>query len=184
MWVSIVLATGAEPYQATEFGYGVVPQVITVSTWRNASTKSRTAKVTIVACVVPETSNVDVHVSAADNARSGDEDARSWKQSQNPIQDIRAFTRFGEEAYEEAARKGVQFFKYNEELPPEEAVTYKDGQVKLHDELSDSSNHPHRSARAQRRCFTHPENGVAQQLRVVPRLGGLPTREPPQVRPS
>jgi len=49
--------------------------------------------------------------------------------------DIRTYSRQAEEMYEAAMREGIQFFRYDRELPAEEALSYADGYVTLEDEL-------------------------------------------------
>jgi heterodisulfide reductase subunit A len=48
--------------------------------------------------------------------------------------DIRTYSRNAEELYKEAMKAGVQFFRY-EDVPPQEAITWQDGQLIFRDEL-------------------------------------------------
>jgi heterodisulfide reductase subunit A len=49
--------------------------------------------------------------------------------------DIRTYTRHAEELYEQAMRAGVRFFRYDDSSPPQEAISFVEGQVELYDEL-------------------------------------------------
>jgi heterodisulfide reductase subunit A len=51
------------------------------------------------------------------------------------FKDIRTFSRHAEELYEAAMRAGVQFFRYDPERPPEEAIAFDGGAVTFTDEL-------------------------------------------------
>jgi heterodisulfide reductase subunit A len=47
--------------------------------------------------------------------------------------DIRTYSRQAEELYEHAMRAGVQFFRYADDQPPQEIITYQDGMIELFD---------------------------------------------------
>ncbi|MCD4739429.1 MAG: hydrogenase iron-sulfur subunit [Anaerolineae bacterium] len=47
--------------------------------------------------------------------------------------DIRTYSRQAEELYEEAMRAGVQFFRYADDRPPQEVVTFEEGHVEFYD---------------------------------------------------
>jgi heterodisulfide reductase subunit A len=49
--------------------------------------------------------------------------------------EIRTYGRQAEECYEEAMRAGVQFIRYDPELPPQEAIAFRNGLVEVHDHL-------------------------------------------------
>lgn len=49
--------------------------------------------------------------------------------------DIRTYSRQAEELYEQAMRAGVQFFRYDTDRPPQEAITADAGHVQLYDHL-------------------------------------------------
>jgi heterodisulfide reductase subunit A2 len=60
---------------------------------------------------------------------------REGKRVRVLYKDIRTYSRNAEEMYETAAREGVQFFRYDREQAPEEALAYADGYVTLRDDL-------------------------------------------------
>jgi heterodisulfide reductase subunit A len=98
--------------------------------------------------------------------------------------DIRAFTRFAEEKYEEAARKGVQFFQFNQEAPPEKVIVYENGHVMLHDELSGlDATMPTDLLVLNIGLSPEPENSVAQQLRVSKDPEGFLLESHPKLGP-
>ena len=134
---SVVLATGAQTYRATEFGYGSNPRVLTSLDLDKRIPELKGSRVTFVACVGSRNEKrgcsrfcCQTMLTQAIKVRDGGNRVRVL------YKDMRAFTRFAEEKYEEASRKGVQFFQYNQDLPPEKAITFEDGQVMVHDELS------------------------------------------------
>jgi heterodisulfide reductase subunit A len=45
--------------------------------------------------------------------------------------DVRTYTRQAEEMYEAAMRAGVQFFRYDGDLAPQEAISFADGYVQF-----------------------------------------------------
>jgi heterodisulfide reductase subunit A len=47
--------------------------------------------------------------------------------------DIRTYSRQAEELYEAAMRAGVQFFRYDCDRPPQEAIAFQDGHVEFYD---------------------------------------------------
>ena len=49
--------------------------------------------------------------------------------------EIRTYSRNAEELYEAAMRAGVQFFRYDPDLPPEQAIALNGGVISLHDHL-------------------------------------------------
>jgi heterodisulfide reductase subunit A len=50
--------------------------------------------------------------------------------------EIRTYSRNAEELYEQAMREGVQFFRYDPDRPPQEAIAFEDGHVIFYDHLS------------------------------------------------
>jgi heterodisulfide reductase subunit A len=49
--------------------------------------------------------------------------------------DIRTYSRQAEELYERAMRAGVQFFRYDPDLPPQEAINVENGHILIYDHL-------------------------------------------------
>jgi heterodisulfide reductase subunit A len=49
--------------------------------------------------------------------------------------DIRTYSRQAEEIYEQSMRAGVQFFRYDVGLPPQEVIAFQNGNVEVYDSL-------------------------------------------------
>ena len=140
---AVIMATGAKVYQPTEFGYGSDPSVIT-NLDLDQLDEVDADRVTFVGCVGSR------HDSSEDNggypagcSRYCCESMmgqaldlrREGKHVRVLYRDIRTYSRQAEETYEAAMREGVQFFRYDPDSPPEEALSYHDGMVRLEDEL-------------------------------------------------
>jgi heterodisulfide reductase subunit A len=182
---SVVLATGASPYQPTEFGYGKDPRVITSLDLEKRIDELKGERVTFVACVGSRNEKrgcsrfcCQTMLSQAIRVRDRGNRVRVL------YKDIRAFTRFAEEMYEEAARKGVQFFQFNQELTPEKAAVYENGQVMMHDELSGVQvTIPTDLLVLNIGLSPLSENSVAQQLRVSKDTEGFLLESHPKLGP-
>jgi heterodisulfide reductase subunit A len=165
---SILLTTGAQPYDATEFGYGNDPRVITSLDLEKRIEELKGDRVTFVACIGSRNEKRGCSRFCCQTMLT---QAIKLRDRGNRVRvlykDIRAFTRFAEETYEEAARKGVQFFQFNQDTLPEKAVAYENGQVMLHDELTGLDvTIPTDYLVLNIGLTPDPDNAVAQQLRV------------------
>lgn len=134
---AIVMATGAQPYVPEEFEYGKNSSVITSLDLEKDLKNIKNEKVTIASCV---------------GSRDGDKGCSRFccssmlnqairlKENGNRVRvvykDIRAYSRYAEELYLEAGRKGVQFFRYAQDKTPQDAIKLEDGSVTVFDELS------------------------------------------------
>lgn len=182
---SIILATGASPYQPTEFGYGKDPNVITTLDLEKRIDGLKGERVTFVACVGSRNEKrgcsrycCQTMLSQAIRLRNRGNRVRIL------YKDIRAFTRFAEEMYEEAARKGVQFFQFNQESTPEKAAVYENGQVIMLDELSGLQVTIPTDLLILNIGLSPPtENPVAQQLRVSKDTEGFLLESHPKLGP-
>ncbi|MAG57051.1 MAG: methyl-viologen-reducing hydrogenase subunit delta [Planctomycetes bacterium] len=138
---AVILATGAEPYQPTEFGCDADERVLT-----NMDLERRLAghngglpgdRVTIVGCVGARKGDVGCsRYCCASMIQQALRLARLGKKVRVLYKDIRTFGRHAEELYEEACKEGVLFFRYDPDEPPEEAIRFEDGSVVVADELS------------------------------------------------
>jgi heterodisulfide reductase subunit A len=133
---AVVVATGAEPYVPTEFGYGKSANVVTSLELDGMLEGIVGKNVSIVSCV---------------GSRNGTEGCSRFccqtmidqairlREKGNEVnvlyKDIRAFSRFGEEQYEKAGELGVRFYQYPQGSRPEEAVRLTDGNLVVRDEL-------------------------------------------------
>jgi heterodisulfide reductase subunit A len=182
---SVVLATGAEPYHATEFDHGYHPDVITSLDLERLMIDLKGKRVTIVACVGSRNetrgcSRFCCQTMLTQAVRLRDQGNRV----RVLYKDMRTFTRFAEEAYEEAARKGVQFFQFSQDMPPEKAVAYQNGQAILHDELSGLDVAiPTDLLVLNVGVSPAPESTIAQQLRVSRDSEGFLLESHPKLGP-
>jgi heterodisulfide reductase subunit A len=127
----IIMATGAELYKPGEYGYGNDKSVITNLELESRFPNIEEEKVTFVSCI---------------GSRDGERECSRYccqtmihqalelnemgKKVRVLYKDIRTFGKGAEELYAKALEKGILFLRYKE--PPE----YKDGAVKVFDELS------------------------------------------------
>jgi heterodisulfide reductase subunit A len=135
---AIVIATGSEPYAATEFGYGQDGRVITNLDLERilAEGGPEAERVTFVSCVGSRNQQAGCSrycctsmVGQALKLR------RLGKKVRVLYKDIRTYSRVAEERYEQAMRAGVQFFRYDADRLPQEAVRFEDGYVEVYDQL-------------------------------------------------
>jgi heterodisulfide reductase subunit A len=134
---AIILATGADPYQPTEFKYGEVPEVITSLDLEKNYSKIEGDKYAMISCV---------------GSRNGErgcsrfccstmlQQAISLKEKGKIVRvfykDIRAYERNAEELYRKAGEKGVQFFRYDPSKLPNEALEFDGSSLTFLDHLS------------------------------------------------
>lgn len=131
---AVVLATGAKPYEPTEFGYGKDPNVITNLELEKRETGDH---VTFVGCVG---SRLDEMGCSRYCCESMIHQALRLREQGKRVRvlyrDIRTFSRHSEQEYAEALDKGVQFFRYDPASEPEGAIEYEDGMAAVSDVLT------------------------------------------------
>ncbi|MBI4608371.1 MAG: FAD-dependent oxidoreductase [Candidatus Rokubacteria bacterium] len=133
---AVVLATGARPYPPTEFLYRLDSRVITNLELEGLLPHVEARRVTFVGCVGSRENGAGCsRYCCASMIRQALRLRRMGKHVRVLFKDIRTFTRHAEELYEEAARAGVQFFRYPPGQPPEEAIAFDGTAVMLHDAL-------------------------------------------------
>ena len=135
---AIVLATGAKPYEPTEFGYPANPKVMTSMALEGAMDQVGSGKnVAIISCVGSRNEALGCSRFCCQTMIS---QATRLKEKGNDVsvlyKDLRSFTRFGEEGYEKACRAGVRFLQYPQDSRPEDSIRYGDGTLTVRDELS------------------------------------------------
>lgn len=137
---AVILATGAAPYQPTEFGWGRRLDALTNLELEACEDEvvadSGRRNVTFVACVGSRRDGrgcsrycCTAMIGQALRLK------RAGKNVRILYRDIRTFNRHGEELYEQAQREGVEFFRFDPERPPEEVLRVDDGAVELYDHL-------------------------------------------------
>ena len=134
---AVVVATGAEPYVPTEFGYGKDPSVVTSLELDGMMDEVTGKKVSIISCI---------------GSRNGENGCSRFccqtminqavrlKEKGNDVnvlyKDIRTFSRYGEEEYEKAGKLGVRFYQYPQDSAPQDSIKTTDGALVAKDELS------------------------------------------------
>ena len=182
---AMILATGAQPYRATEFGYGNDPKVMTTLDLDERNVAIKDSRVTFVACIGSRNEKRGCSRFCCQTMLG---QAIKLRDQGNKVRvlykDVRAFTRYAEEMSEEAGRKGILFFQYNPNESPENVISYKDGQVALHDELSGLDlSIPTDVLILDIGLSPEPDNGAAQQLRVSRDREGFLLESHPKLAP-
>ncbi len=135
---AVILATGARPYEPVEFGYRENPHVVTTLELEERLHGIEDSRVTFVACVG---SLCDGRGCSRYCCQSMLGQALRLRQRGNQVRvlykDIRTYGRGGEELYKRSAEAGVRFFRYDREQTPQQALEMKDGEILMHDLLSD-----------------------------------------------
>jgi heterodisulfide reductase subunit A len=135
---AIIVATGSTPYPADEFDYGQDPQVITnldlESILENGIPDAE--RITFVACVGSRQGKMGCsRYCCTSLIHQALRLRRMGKRVRVLYKEIRTYSRQAEELYEEAMRAGVQFFRYDADLPPQDAVRFEAGHVIVYDHL-------------------------------------------------
>ena len=125
---AVILATGADPYEPEGvLGYGDHPEVITNSELeaRIAEDEVDAEHVTMIGCVGSRTEDRGCsRYCCSSMVGQANQLADDGVMVDVVNKDVRAFSRDAEEAYRAAQEKGVRFFRYHDELTPDEAITY------------------------------------------------------------
>ncbi|MEL7590481.1 MAG: hydrogenase iron-sulfur subunit [Anaerolineaceae bacterium] len=134
---AVVVATGAAPYAPSEFEYQHDPRVITnLELEKFIRNGNLTAKrVTFISCIGSRQGSVGCsRYCCTSMIHQALELRRMGKHVRVLSKDIRTYSRNAEELYQQAMQAGVQFFRYGD-APPQDAITWQDGQLIFHDEL-------------------------------------------------
>jgi heterodisulfide reductase subunit A len=135
---AIVVATGSAPYQPEEFGCGDDPRVITNLELESplADGEVDAERVTFVACVGSRQGSMGCSRYCCTSMIAQALRLRQMgKRVRVVSKDVRTYSRQAEELYEQAMRAGVQFFRYADDRPPQEAIAFEDGHVAVYDHL-------------------------------------------------
>ncbi len=181
---AVILAMGAVPYQPTEFNYGQDSRVVT-----NLELESLEEvpgeHVTFIGCVGSRRNGTgcsryccESMISQAIRLR------RAGKKVRILYKDIRTYSRHAEEAYEEAAREGVQFIRYDPDKPAEEAVRWVDGDALVHDELSGRDVRVPTDLLVLTTGLRPPEQNVTEQLKAPLDPEGFLLERHPKLGPA
>lgn len=135
---AIVVATGSVPYQPSEFGYGEDAEVITNLDLEHLMEQGgpEAEHITFVSCVGSRQDRMGCSRYCCTSMIGQALRLRKMgKKVRVLYKDIRTYSRQAEELYEQAMRSGVQFFRYDRDQPPQEVITFKDGNVEVYDSL-------------------------------------------------
>jgi heterodisulfide reductase subunit A len=133
---AVVLATGSRPYQPDEFQNGHQLSVITnleLDEILKGSVPTQ-ERITFIACVGSRQGNIGCSrycctsmIGQALRLREQGKKVRVL------YKEIRTYSRQAEELYELAMRKGVQFFRYDDDKPPQDTLKVEGDYVQLYD---------------------------------------------------
>lgn len=133
---AVVLAMGSDPYKPSEFGYGTNPNIMTSLEMEKSIDSVKDKKVSIVSCVGSRNDGTGCSRFCCQTMIN---QAKRLKENGNEVRvlykDIRTFSRYGEEEYNQACKEGVVFLQYPQDLPPEGAIRFENGSMVLKDEL-------------------------------------------------
>jgi heterodisulfide reductase subunit A len=135
---AVIVATGSVAYQPTEFGYGSSPKVVTnLELDRMLDSGGPEAeRITFVSCVGSRENGMGCSryccTSMIGQALRLRQDGKKVRVL---YKDIRTYSRQAEELYEAAMKAGVQFIRYDSDLPLQETVTSVNGSVEVYDAM-------------------------------------------------
>ncbi len=172
---AIVMATGAEPYQPTEFGYGNHPRVLTnleleaeARFLRENGLLDDAKRITFVSCVGSRQGNAGCSRYCCTSMIGQALRLRQMgKKVRVLYREIRTYSRGAEELYEEAMGAGVQFFRYDPDRPPQEAIAFRDGHVEFYDHLLGTEVRVPTDLLVLVVGLRHGEDGLAEQLKLA-----------------
>ena len=180
---AVVMATGAQPYRPSEFGYGEDPTVITNLDLERSDGVGN--NVTFVGCVG---SRIDGRGCSRYCCESMIHQAVRLREEGKHVRvlyrDIRTFSRHAEEEYTRALRSGVQFFRYDPAAEPDEAVTYADGMTTVDDALSGARIGIPTDTLVLTVGLEPTEENVSQQLKVSRSEDGFLLERHPKLGPA
>ncbi len=135
---AVILATGAEPYTPTEFGYhagaasdlplsqsSALPVITNLELEQFMAQQAPIAaqRITLIGCVGSRQGTMGCSRYCCTSLISQALRLRQIGQQVRVVmKDVRTYSRQAEELYEQAMRAGVQFFRYEDQLPPQEAI--------------------------------------------------------------
>jgi heterodisulfide reductase subunit A len=181
---AVILAMGARPYDNIEFDgrhLRTITNLDLESMWPDVPGD----RVTVVGCVGSRKDGAgcsryccESMVAQALRLR------RMGKKVRVLYRDIRTFSRNAEEMYEDAARAGVQFIRY-QDTPPEEAMRIeKDGSVVVRDQLLGADVRIPTDLLVLAIGLRPPEENVSEQLKVSRSEDGFLLEKHPKLGPA
>jgi len=135
---AVVIATGSAPYIPDEFSYGSNSKVITNLELESILDRDtlKAEKITFISCVGSRQDGKGCSRYCCTSMIAQALQLRKMgKKVRIVAKDIRTYSRQAEELYERAMSAGVQFFRYDGDCPPQDAITFLEDCVELDDEL-------------------------------------------------
>ena len=133
---AVILAMGAKPYAPAEFDYGKRPNVMT-NVELEQGHPLQGEHVTFVGCVGSRQNGggcsrycCESMIGQAVRLREQGKHVRVL------YRDIRTYSRNADELYQDAAARGVQFFRIDPEHAPQDSIAWNGNAVQFHDYLS------------------------------------------------
>ncbi len=134
---AIIMATGADPYQPTEFGYGNDPKVVTSLDLEKNYSKLEGDKYAIMSCIGSRNGEKGCSRFCCSTMLQQAIDLRERGKTVRVFyKDIRAYERNAENLYKKAGEMGVQFFRYDPLNTADQAIEFDGSSLTFVDELS------------------------------------------------
>jgi heterodisulfide reductase subunit A2 len=134
---AVVIATGSAAYQPWEFGYGEDARLITNLELEGYLQQGSldAERITFIACVGSRQDGTGCsRYCCTSMMGQALRLQRMGKRVRVLFKEMRTYSRQAEELYEAAMRSGVRTFRYPADLPPQEAIEWRDGELRFHDE--------------------------------------------------
>lgn len=183
---AVVVATGSGTHQPQEFEYGVDPRVITNLDLERIMQSGELAakKVTFISCVGSRQGSAGCSRYCCTSMIHQALRLREMGIQVRVIsKDIRTYSRNAEELYQSAMKAGVQFLRYAD-LPPQEAITWQDGQVIFYDELLHQKIRVETDLLVLVTALTPVEDNLADQLKLSRSEDGFYMELHPKLGPA
>ena len=137
---AVVVATGTTPYHPTEFDYDEDSKVITNLDLEKILTDGPPDgdQITFIACIGSRQGKIGCSRYCCTSMISQALKIRGMgKRVRIVSKDVRTYSRQAEELYEQAMRAGVQFFRYADDQPPQEVISFDGEYIELFDNFMD-----------------------------------------------
>ena len=135
---AIVVATGSTPYQPEEFNYPQDRRVIT-NLELEAILRDQipdAERITLISCVGVRQGSIGCSRYCCTSMIAQALQLRKMgKKVRVLCKEIRTYSRQAEELYAEASRCGVQFIRYAPDQPPQDAISWQNGHLRVLDQL-------------------------------------------------
>ncbi|MGC9203803.1 MAG: hydrogenase iron-sulfur subunit [Thermoplasmata archaeon] len=134
---AVIIATGAEPYVPSEFGYGKDERVVTTLDLEKNMNSIKENDITIISCIGSRSNGRGCSRFCCSTMMNQAIKLREMgKRVRILYKDIRTYSLYAEDLYLKASRMGVQFFRYDPDSQPENAIRFENGRIILRDQLT------------------------------------------------